>query len=232
MSLRGACLGLCLSASATFGEPVHPADYDQLARELSEVIDFERLPQRPEPGFNLDNRFYARGAWLGEHFAGQQITADAAGHDRLTDPAPAGWLSIASGEPGRNLSIAFHRGFGSNALFPLGATGFPALEARGEGAVALLFDHDQTALGFRIHTDYPDPLGARPAPEGQLEVSFFARNGALLARLEQTPGPGISAFGYRHIGGGDGIAGLVIVNTDPGGIAIDDIIFAKPPLLG
>ncbi len=232
MTLRGAGLALWLGAGAALAEPIIPADYDALARELTERIDFERLPKRPEPGFNLDHPFHARGAWLGERFAGQQITSDATGHDRLTGLAPAGWLRIVGGEPGHNLSIAFHRGFGSNALFPLGPAGFPKIEARGEGVLAILFDHDQAALGFKLHTDYPDPLGVRPVGESGLEVYFFARDGALLARLEHGPGPGISAFGYRHVGTGKPIAGVVIVNTDPGGIAVDDIIFAKPPLLG
>jgi hypothetical protein len=200
--------------------------------ELTLVVDFERLPRRPEIGFNLDMPLFSSGAWLGERFVGQAVFQGPDGHDVLAGaPRPAG-LRIAPGAPGRNLSIANHRGFGSNALFPLGPAGFPALQARVEGAVSILFDDDQAALGLRIHTDYPDPLGQRPRGPGRIEFWFFARDGTELARIAHDTGPGISEFGYRRTGGRRDIAGILILNTDPGGIAVDDIIFASPPLLG
>ena len=106
------------------------------------------------------------------------------------------------------------------------------LTERGEGALAVLFDHDQSAMGFRVHTDYPDPLGSRPAWRGQIEVRFHDRDGRLITRLQFHPGPGITDFGFKRVGARRDIAGVIILNTDPGGIAVDDIIFAMPPLLG
>ncbi|NDR59106.1 hypothetical protein [Aliiruegeria sabulilitoris] len=232
MKIAGALAFVGLTTLPALAGGIVEAPYDALARELTERVDFERLPRREEPGFNLDMPLYASGAWLGERFEGQSVETDPKGHDRIAADDVAGWLRIAGGAPRRNLNVAFHRGFGSNAVFPLGAAGFPEISARGEGSLAILFDHDQKATGFRVHTDYTDPLGSRPTSDSGIEVLFYSREGRLLDRLQHRPGPGISAFGYTQSTGAPGIAGLVILNTDPGGIAVDDIIFALPPLLG
>lgn len=227
-----ALLVLGLAATPAAAETVMAADYRKLLAELDARVDFERLPPRPEPGFNLDVPLYSSGAWVGERFIGQAASATDAGHDAVTGAPEGPWLRIAGGAPGRNLSVAWHRGFGSNALFPLGPAGFPALPARGEGAAAILFDTDQPAVGFRIHTDYPAPLGSPGAVQGAIDVTLYARDGQLLGRFTHNPGPGISEFGYRIAGDGPAIAGMLVVNTDPGGIAMDDIIFAMPRPLG
>ncbi|WP_149866285.1 hypothetical protein [Tropicimonas marinistellae] len=226
-----ALLPAMVATHANAGQVI-TADYAALRLELLQVVDFERLPPRDEPGFNLDMPLYARGAWIGERFAGQDVVPLATGHDDI-DGAPDGPnLRIAGGAEKRNLSVARHRGFGSNALFPLGETGFPELHARGEGALAILFDHDQAAVGFRVHAGYPAPLGTTTVHTGHVEVRFFARDGRRIASLQHEPGRGISEFGYRTQTGRAEIAGILILNTDPGGIAVDDIIFALPGLLG
>ncbi|WP_089230969.1 hypothetical protein [Tropicimonas sediminicola] len=227
----GWLLGLLLGTAATAGD-VEIADYRVLRDDLDGRIDFERLPPRAEPGFNLDRPVYSSGAWIGERFVGQQVSSNSTGHDTITGAPDGPWLRIAGGAPRQNLSVASHRGFGSNALFPLGPAGFPALEARGEGAVAILFDTDQPATGFRVHTDYAAPLGTGPAAQGSVEVTLLARDGQRLGHFSHHPGTGITELGYRLQGAGPGIAGMLILNTDPGGIAIDDILFAKPRPLG
>jgi hypothetical protein len=217
-------------------QSVLPADYDQLARELDGRITFDSLPRRAEPGFAFDAPMRLGRAWLGERFAGQTArittTRDGARFDAIGPSLPAVPLAVVPGPPGRNLSVAFHRGFGSNALFPLGPAGFPALAARGEGAVAVLFDTDQRGLGFRLHSDYPDPLGADTRRRGGARVMFFARSGAPLSVIDHVLPRGASQWGYRAAPGAPGIAGMLILNTDPGGIAIDDILYALWPLLG
>lgn len=216
-------------------DPVLPANYGDLARELDGRITFDSLPPRAEPGFSFDAPLRLGRAWLGERFAGQEIattTRDGGLFDALGPTAPSDPLVIRPGAPGRNLSVAFHPGFGSNALFPLGPAGFPAVAARGEGAVAIVFDTDQRAVGVRIHSDYADPLGADARPRGGIRVLFFDRAGAPLASLEHALPRGISEWGYRHAAAAPGIAAMIILNTDPGGIAIDDILYALSPLLG
>lgn len=227
-----AILALAAVATGARAEGIRTADYAQLEQQLSRRIDFERLPNRPEPGFNLDLPVYSSGAWLGERFHGQDLGTSDSGHDRVLGHPAGPFLKILGGAPGRNLSVAHHNGFGSNALFPLGAAGFPAIDARGEGALAILFDSDQTAVGFRIHAEYPDPLGGGRATVGSIEIRFLARSGETLGVLTHGTVPGVNAFGYRSARNLPEIAGLLILNTDPGGIAVDDIIFAMPPLLG
>lgn len=204
------------------------ADYTELMKELDGRIDFETLPPRHEPGIVLDAPLRSTGAWLGAQFAGQ--TVDGPLHDVLSGE-PDTPLRVASERSGRNLSIAMHRGFGSNALFPLGLAGFPALEARGEGAVAMVFDRDQSSIGFRVHSNYTDPLGQSPAP-GQISIQFFNRSGDTITSLDLDLTTGITEFGFRRVGNVPDIAGVTITNTDPGGIAIDDVLFQLTVRIG
>ncbi len=221
-----AWLALAVAAAA---QQIVEADYRQLMEQLDARADFEGLPLRREPGFNLDAPYRERGLWIGERFAGQQTLAEGP-RERLSG-APAAPLRLRTGATRRNLSVAFHRGFGSNALFPLGPEGFPRLTARGEGAVALMFDSGQRAVGVRIHSGYPSPLGNR-AGTGRVIFTFYDRRGKALGRIEAKLEEGINEFGFREAGNAPDIAGLTIENTDPGGIAIDDIIYSLSLLLG
>ncbi len=217
---------LCLAGGAT--AQVHSESYGTLARQLDGRINFETLPQRPEPGFNLNAPMRFHGAWLGERLAGQAVSG--APHDviRAQPDLP---LAIRAGRAGQNLSVARHRGFGSNALLPVGPGGFDALSARGEGAVTILFDHDQAAFGLRVHADYADPLGHRPPP-GTLQLRLYSRKGALIGTTEHPLGHAITEIGLRRDGNIPDIAAITITNTDPGGIAIDDILFQLTALIG
>jgi len=216
-----------LSAGAVSAQ-VLPESYTTLARDLDGRIGFETLPQRPEPGFNLDAPMRFHGAWLGERLAGQ-VTSGAPWD--VIGGTPRVPLAVAPGKPGQNQSVARHRGFASNALFPVGPGGFPAVGARGEGAVAILFDRDQAAFGLRIQADYADPLGNRPPP-GKVQMAFYTRKGALIAQTEHQLGNGITEIGLRRTGNIPDIAAVVITNTDPGGVAIDDIVFQLTALIG
>lgn len=212
----------CVQAAAA--GPVAQVDPESLA--LAGRMDFEALPLLPEPGMAHDAPLTAPGLSLGERFAGQAVTG--APHDRL-EGAPRAPLALAPAAPGQGLATAFHAGFGSNALFPLGPAGFPAIEARGEGAVALLFADDMRALALQFHADYPDPLNTRPPP-GTATLSFFDRAGGLIDRHEITLAHGVLALGF--VSTGPGFAGVTITNDDPGGIALDDIRYPLPDLSG
>jgi hypothetical protein len=207
---------------------VVPESYASLARELDGRIDFETLPQRPEPGFNLNAPMRFAGVWLGERLAGQSVGG--APYDVITG-APALPLSIRPGKPRQNLSVARHRGFGSNAVFPIGPQGFDAIGARGEGAVTILFDRNQAAFGLRVQADYADPLGTRPRP-GILKMQLYSRKGGLIGEIEYDLGYGITEIGLRREGNIPDIAAVVITNVDPGGVAIDDIVFQLTALIG
>lgn len=216
-------LPFLFSTLPALSQGIASAEYSRLAKELNARSDFETLPQRPEPGFVFDAPYRSEGVWLAERFEGQKIV-NATLFDVLSGE-PVNPLKIRKGKAGRNLSVAFHKGFGSNALFPLGPDGFPEISARGEGAVAIMFDNDQYALGFRVHSDYPAPLGQRPGQRGTATVRFFTRNGTKIDQQTLTLQQGITEFGFERENYISDIAGITITNDDPGGIAIDDIIF-------
>ena len=227
-----------ISAQGAAPAAIVDTDYDTLAARLDGRMDFEDLPAIAEPGVILDSVYRVPGAALAEHFAGQSVRIrrlpeawgggrhDALSHEDLRAP-----LALRPGPPGQSLAVAQHRGFGSGAVFPVGPDGARARSGRGEGALALLFDSDQRAVGLRIHADYADPLGGRPPP-GVATVQFHARDGTRLGVAALTLGHGVASFGFVVQGAGAGIAALTIHNADPGGIAIDDIVFALAPLTG
>jgi hypothetical protein len=207
------------------------AGYDELARDLDARVTFETLPRRDEPGIVLDAPLRDGLTWIAERFAGQRRDASEPVFDTILG-APRAPLGVRAGERGANQSVAFHRGFGSSALFPLGPAGFPALEARGEGSAAILFDQDQHAFGLRLHSDYPDPLGQRDQATGTVTLTFYTRQGREIARVVRRLEPGITELGFRRAGGLPDIAGVLILSDDPGGIAIDDILYQTAPVTG
>ncbi len=205
---------------------IEPAPYAALQSELQARITFENLPRQPEPGFNFDEAMRLGGGWLGQQFKGQTLQ-DHEGFDHIIGN-PNAPLSIQAGAGGQNLSVAYHQGFESNALFPLGRAGFPALSARGEGAVAILYDQAQRAVALRVHSDYISPLGKAPQP-GQITLTLYTRQGDVIARHTQPLQSGITEIGLRRTDGLPDIAGVLITNDDPGGIAIDDILYQTAP---
>ncbi len=219
-TLAAALASLLCPGTANAG-PV--TQVDPAALTLAGRMDFEPMPLAPEPGFAHDAPLIAPGLALGERFVGQTLSG--APHDRLTG-TPEAPLALADPLPGQGQSTAYHAGFGSNALFPLGPAGFPATEARGEGAVALLFEADIDALALSLHADYADPLGSRPPP-GTATLTFYDRAGRIIDSHDIRLGHGPLPLAFRSTG--PGIAGVTLTNDDPGGIAIDDIRY---PLAG
>ncbi|WP_243612062.1 hypothetical protein [Shimia aestuarii] len=220
-------IAFCLSALPLRAE-IRPVPYAELAATLGARQDFETLPLRPEPGFNLNQNIRTPGLTIGSHFAGQPLITrqgpPGASHDAPGPGTPPRPLPLRTDAPGQTLPVAFPRGFGSNALLPLGPDGFARLSGRGEGAVALLFDSDQSAFGLRLHTDYAAPLG-RARPQGVVTLHIYDRSGKQLARNTLRPGPGITEIGLRTSDDLPRIAGVLVTNLDPGGIALDDILF-------
>lgn len=214
------------SVAPGHAQNVQIVPYDDLKHELEARITFDTLPKRPEPGFNFESPMRLGRAWLGQHFEGQTMQPRD-GFDHLSG-RPNAPLVLRAGPGNQNLSVARHQGFESNALFPLGSSGFPALDARGEGALAILFDHAQRAIALRIHSDYAAPLGGAPEP-GDATLDLYTRQGALIARIVVPLGTGITDIGLRRVGGLPDIAGVTLTNDDPGGIAIDDILYQTAP---
>ena len=220
-----ACL-LALLAAPAAAQDVVPVPYDELHILAPNLLDFDRLPPKRYPGYNFDHGLAFRGGYLGEAFKGQQVAAeriDEGGPHDVLRGAPAGPLAIRRGAPGEVISLSLHAAFGTNALYPLGPLGQPHPEARGEGAVAVLFHSDACAVGLRIHTQYTNALGLNSGHRGAVTLTLYARDGTRIARVPLTLPEGITAHGLfdpaAHI------AGMTVENRDPGGIALDDLRF-------
>jgi len=222
--VRGAlAIALCLAAAPLAADDIAATDYAALLGRATGIIRFDDFPARPEPGHALDHGIAFAGGRIGSGFLGQ--TTSAAGpFDRLHG-SPAAPLALLTGPAGAGLSVAYHRGFGSMALFPVGPAGFPALEARGEGSVAILFEQETCAVGLLVHTGYADNLGAGGIETGSVTLTAYARDGTQLGRIRRHAGTGVSAHAVAIGGEIARVAGVTVENDDPGGIALDDIAF-------
>ena len=94
----------------------------------------------------------------------------------------------------------------ANQIKGIAPPGFPAQEAGGEGAIAVLFDHDQFATGFRVAAE-PEPKDAPPY-EGWMRLSFFRRDGSLIATISadeavQTADASMICVGTPSLSNGD-----------------------------
>lgn len=208
-------LTLCATSAAACDAGVCRVDPDTLI--LPQIITFDHTRSSFGPGHNIDGLLVLPGASFGDHFAGQRIIADAT-FDAF-DGTPLSPLTVLPGPPGQNLSVV--RDAGNAFLNGYGISGFPRRDSQGEGAVAVLFDDDQSALAFEL----------RGGEGGAAMVHFFRRDGKILATIRIAP-TGEFSVGFQRNGAFADIAGLIVTNTDPQGMAIDTLRFGKPPDLG
>ncbi len=173
-------------------------------------VTFELLPSGSMPGTNYDEIIGVTGASFGEHFAGQMMTQSDV-WDVPTGSARAP-LVLEPGPPNENLSVAFYETAHTNLLSGLGPVGFPSFDAVGEGSMAILYDTDQSAVGFDI-------VGGS---QGNAYIDFFRRDGSYIDTYTVS-GIYWEAYAFRRTGGTVDIAGLVIYNDDPGGMGIDNV---------
>lgn len=197
------------------GTPVCLVDPDSLA--LPQIIDFKQTRSGGGPGYPVDDVLILNGARFGERFAGQTLGQRGA-HDAVDGPA-LGPLTLLSGASGQNLSVVSFMGV--TVLNGYGPAGFPKRDGQGEGAIAFLFDEDQSAFS----------LDLRGGEQGSAEVLILRRDGSLLARVPVSP-VGETRAGFVRAQGGEDIAGVVLNNTDPQGLAIQTIRFGKALNLG
>ncbi|MEO0990736.1 MAG: hypothetical protein AAFX00_07295 [Pseudomonadota bacterium] len=205
---------------------VERVPYDPLVPELGRIIDFESYPKKMSPGTRLDGVQAFEGAAFGERFTGQSVEQED-GFDRIVGP-PHGPLALASGRPAENLSVTFYFLI-TNHLVGNAAPGYPESRAGGEGAIAILFEADQRAIGFRVAAE---PAPETPTPKGEMTVSFYRRDGSLITETTLPLDWGRGSYGFARTDGSYDIAGVTITNRDPAGIAIDDVIFEDLTVTG
>ena len=187
---------------------------DPYSLVLPQIINFTDTRSGFGPGHPVDDVLALAGARFGERFAGQTLNS-AGAHDAVEGAAYAP-LTLLAGAQGQNLSVVSFMGV--SVLNGYGHAGFPNRDGQGEGAIAVLFDEDQSALS----------IDRRGGEQGRAEVLFLHRDGTLLAQVPVSP-VGEFGIGFIRMEGADDIAGIVINNTDPQGIAIDTIRFGKTP---
>ena len=212
--IRLAALFLALSPATAFacGQPVCLVDPDSLS--LTKIITFEGERAGSGPGHNIDDVLPLQGATFGEHFAGQSVGARGP-HDEVSGDAFAP-LTMMAGRAGQNLSLVHFSG--NTVLNGYGSAGFPKRDAQGEGAIAVLFDQDQSALAFDL----------RGGEDGAALVHFYRRDGSFIGPVPVQP-TGEFAVAFLRSDGHADIAGFVLTNTDPQGLALDSLRFGKPP---
>jgi hypothetical protein len=191
--------------------PVCRVDPDTLA--LPKIITFDDVASGFGPGMYSDDIMVMNGARFGERFAGQILTTIET-YDAVQGAALAP-LTLLPGADGENLSVV--RFPGTAVLNGYGAAGFPKRDAQGEGAIAVQFDRDQSALSFEL----------RGGEDGQATVQFLRRDGSTLGAITVIP-TGEFTVAFERSSGTSDIAGFVLTNQDPQGMAIDTLRFGKP----
>lgn len=154
-------------------------------------------------------------ARVGERFVGQALSvwSGFSQHDQLGGTA-TGPLTLVAGTPNRNLHVLpyFGVGISGKTVNGLGPSGFPDGNAIGEGSVAVMFDFDQSEVGFAA--------GGADGGNGQYIVTFFRRNGTTIGVVGVPSTNG--QFAFRTDDGSADIAGFSIHNTDGGGVTYDN----------
>lgn len=195
--------------------PVCLVDPNQL--NLLEVITFEDVPSGWDPGHRIDETLSLPGASFAERFVGQALGTK--GDFDTVSGSAISPLTLLPGAPGETLSII--RLMDSNMLNGFGPAGFPSARAQGEGAIAVMFDDDQPAFSFQI-------IGGE---SGSATVQFLRRDGSVIHALD-VDDLAKEELGFQRAGNEPDIAGFVITNTDPQGLAIDNLRFGLPRLSG
>ena len=180
-----------------------------------------------------DGLVQGNGVAFGERFAGQQLSSQSvffpavnvnSQFDTLSG-SPTSPLTLLAGSADHNLwigDLGLPGGFMMAGCGPNGSAF--AHGGTFHGSVALLFDEDQSQLGFQI-------IGQN----GSMGVaSFFRRDGSLIETLNlDLPGfqsggySPVLSFGFLRDGGVADIAGMSFTNVDLAGIAMDNFIFSN-----
>lgn len=147
---------------------------------------------------------------FGEHFAGQ-IVGQRGDFDQVTGPATSP-LQIRPGLIGQNLSII--RLPKTNVLTGYGPTGFPNHSATGEGAIAAQFVDGQSIVGFDL----------RGGEGGFATIVFLHSDGSIIDTHFLSP-LAETSYAFQRQGDQSDIAGIIITNEDPDGIALDTVSF-------
>ena len=177
---------------------------------FAQEVTFDDQPSGFGAGRTFTGVMMLNGVQIGERFAGQDLRDDG-GFDRV-EGAARGPLQVIAGAETQNMTVI--RLADTAVLSGDGPAGFPNREATGEGALAVLFDRDQVAVRFDI----------RGGEGGAATVQFLRRDGSVIDTAELAP-LSEAVYAFTRNGGARDIAGMVLTNADPDGIALDTLLF-------
>ena len=184
---------------------------------LTQTITFDDLPSGWDPGHLIDDILVQDGARFAERFAGQSLEANGDFDVVVGSALPP--LTLLPGASGQTMAVVnLNR---NNILNGFGPAGFPRPHAQGEGAIAVMFDTDQPALAFEV-------LGGEA---GMVRVQFLRRDGTVIHDIKIATDGTLNLGFFRQDALAD-IAGFVMTNMDPQGLAIDNVRFGPPPQMG
>lgn len=181
----------------------------------------------------FDDRLVIIGAQIGQILAGQTVRLKTGrgldGHWVLDARAPTPPLMLISGAPGAIAAVVHDQAFGNFALAGVGPgqTGVGRSQL-GTGIVTILFDEPQCLFGLRTALDgEQDNIAMRQFPEGNLNLIFWNEDGIELASFRRFLDQGVLETAYiQQAGSAPQIKAVTIQNLDPGGIGIDEIVYA------
>ena len=182
------------------------------------VVDFEDQGLGVGMLANHDSVLESGFTQFSERFAGQtntEVFIDFEFFDTLSG-TPTDPLTLADGPPNENLTVG---NLGGNH----GLSGESSTKALGQGAVSVLFDFDQSEVGFDalgIDTDeFGEALGET------LIASFFARDGSSLGVFNLNLDGGFAkTFAFATDDGAFEIAGFSLTNDNVGGLGYDNFL--------
>jgi hypothetical protein len=176
----------------------------------SEVTSFSDVDGGPAPGANYDGILSSGGLQFAERFQGQ--TPGAIGDFDVITGTPSDPLTLQPGSPGQNLDVF---DYNTNVLSGLGPVGFPDIDAIGEGSIAMVFPSAQSLVSL-------DLVGGNG---GSAELTFYRADGSLIDDVTVS-GLGDHSYGFGTADASPTISGILIQNTDPSGIGVDNICHA------
>jgi len=205
--------GLFFVAHAPSAMAVTVVSVDPASLTGTAVVDFEDLNLANGETVNYDNEFESGTVQFSASFVGQTVSAS--GLFDILSGTPSSPLTFMADVMNENI-LAVDGGdgnFGNTGIAGLGPLGFPAPDAIGEGAISMLFDFDQSEFAF-------DLIGG---DGGSATLQFFDRTGGLLSEVNTGSISGTIMLGFATDDGSQSIAGVSIMNTDLGGIGVDNI---------
>ena len=183
-----------------------------------DIVTFSDIATGTFPGFvNYDGILVSGGVSFAERFVGQ--TLGASGNNDTLGVAASSPLALQVGLPGQNLSGGADLGI--VGLYPCGPLGCSNADGYGEGSFAMLFPTLVSQVGLEAY--YADTTA------DNLFLQFFGADGSLIDSVTVATGTGLGphAFGFAREGGVRDVRGVSVYNTDPGGLAFDNITFNR-----